>query len=64
MFDHFTVSGGAFRMDNVSKDESTPIVLVIPGLTSDSSSAVSYILFLFICLPKCWFYLPIIFFRT
>ncbi|XP_061346307.1 embryogenesis-associated protein EMB8 [Gastrolobium bilobum] len=34
------VSGGALHMDDVvSKDESTPIVIVIPGLTSDSSSA-------------------------
>ncbi|KAK7279702.1 hypothetical protein RJT34_24759 [Clitoria ternatea] len=34
------VSGGPLHMDDVvSKDESTPIVLVIPGLTSDSSSA-------------------------
>lgn len=35
-------------MDDVSKDESTPIVVVIPGLTSDSSSAVSYIMSLFV----------------
>ncbi|XP_027364071.1 embryogenesis-associated protein EMB8 [Abrus precatorius] len=34
------VSGGALHMDRVdSKDESTPIIVVIPGLTSDSSSA-------------------------
>ncbi|XP_027364072.1 embryogenesis-associated protein EMB8-like [Abrus precatorius] len=34
------VSGGACHLDDVaSKDESTPIVVVIPGLTSDSSSA-------------------------
>ncbi|KAK7270366.1 hypothetical protein RIF29_23450 [Crotalaria pallida] len=34
------VSGGAVHTDNVvSKDEPTPIVIVIPGLTSDSSSA-------------------------
>ncbi|CAL0300644.1 unnamed protein product [Lupinus luteus] len=34
------VSGGAFHTDSVfSEHESTPIVVVIPGLTSDSSSA-------------------------
>ncbi|KAK7343828.1 hypothetical protein VNO77_12876 [Canavalia gladiata] len=34
------VSGGALPMDHVvSKDDSTPIIIVIPGLTSDSSSA-------------------------
>ncbi|CAL0320530.1 unnamed protein product [Lupinus luteus] len=34
------VSGGASHTDSVvSEDESTPIVVVIPGLTSDSSSA-------------------------
>ncbi|KAH7568161.1 hypothetical protein JRO89_XS07G0249900 [Xanthoceras sorbifolium] len=32
--------GGSFSMSNaISKDDTTPIVLVIPGLTSDSSSA-------------------------
>ncbi|KAE9589135.1 putative alcohol O-acetyltransferase [Lupinus albus] len=36
------VSGGASDTDSVvSEDESTPIVVVIPGLTSDSSSAVT-----------------------
>ncbi|MED6161002.1 hypothetical protein PIB30_056652 [Stylosanthes scabra] len=33
------VSGADLRMQDVSIDESTPIVVVIPGLTSDSSSA-------------------------
>ncbi|KAL5846036.1 hypothetical protein ACOSQ3_009560 [Xanthoceras sorbifolium] len=34
------VFGGSFSMSNaISKDDTTPIVLVIPGLTSDSSSA-------------------------
>ncbi|CAJ1976812.1 unnamed protein product [Sphenostylis stenocarpa] len=38
--DHGTVSAGAIHMEDVvCKDESTPIVVVIPGLTSDSSSA-------------------------
>ncbi|XP_004496351.1 embryogenesis-associated protein EMB8-like [Cicer arietinum] len=33
------VSGNALNVDNVvTKDESTPIVILIPGLTSDSSS--------------------------
>lgn len=37
-----TVSAGAIHVEGVvCKDESTPIVVVIPGLTSDSSSAVS-----------------------
>ncbi|KAK9270785.1 hypothetical protein L1049_026369 [Liquidambar formosana] len=34
------VLGGAFHMNNtISKDDTTPIVVVIPGLTSDSASA-------------------------
>ncbi|KAK2659241.1 hypothetical protein Ddye_005774 [Dipteronia dyeriana] len=34
------VFGGSFSMSkSISKDDTTPIVLVIPGLTSDSSSA-------------------------
>jgi len=41
-----TVSASAIHMEDVvCKDESTPIVVVIPGLTSDSSSAVSYVNF-------------------
>eukprot|EP00257_Ricinus_communis_P027069 XP_025014483.1 embryogenesis-associated protein EMB8 isoform X2 [Ricinus communis] len=37
---HSDVSGGDFVMNNaISKDDTTPIVVVIPGLTSDSSSA-------------------------
>ncbi|XP_057424315.1 embryogenesis-associated protein EMB8 [Lotus japonicus] len=33
------VSGGAFHMDDVvSKEECTPVVMIIPGLTSDSAS--------------------------
>ncbi|XP_043706298.1 phospholipase ABHD3 isoform X2 [Telopea speciosissima] len=36
---HSDVSTGAFHMNNtISKDDATPIVVVIPGLTSDSSS--------------------------
>lgn len=45
--DHFTVSG-----DVASEDESVPIVVVIPGLTSDSSSQVTVsILTLFFIYP-------------
>ena len=48
---HGTVSAGAIHMEDVvSTDESTPIVVVIPGLTSDSSSAVSYIMIQFTCM--------------
>jgi abhydrolase domain-containing protein 1/3 len=32
------VSENAVHVDDVNKDESTPIVVIIPGLTSDSSS--------------------------
>ncbi|KAH7524926.1 hypothetical protein FEM48_Zijuj06G0171100 [Ziziphus jujuba var. spinosa] len=40
VFDFVTVSG-AFHMNNViSKDDTTPIMVVIPGLTSDSASAL------------------------
>jgi hypothetical protein len=40
----------------VNKDESTPIVILIPGLTSDSSAPVSYFkLVLFICVAKLYF---------
>lgn len=39
------MSDGALHMDRaVSKDDTTPLLIVIPGLTSDSSSAVSYIM--------------------
>lgn len=42
VYDRFTVSGGAFHMDDVvSKEECTPVVMIIPGLTSDSASPVS-----------------------
>ena len=34
--------------DAIPKDDTTPIVVVIPGLTSDSTSAVSSIL-----MPSC-----------
>ncbi|XP_050214365.1 embryogenesis-associated protein EMB8 isoform X2 [Mercurialis annua] len=37
---HSDVSGGNYHMnDGVAKDDTTPIVVVIPGLTSDSSSS-------------------------
>lgn len=40
---YVTVSGSVHHDDNVvTKDDSTPIVICIPGLTSDSSSPVSY----------------------
>lgn len=43
VFDLVTVSDSDVHVDGVTKDdEFTPIVVVIPGLTSDSSSAVSY----------------------
>ncbi|KAJ7969715.1 embryogenesis-associated protein EMB8 [Quillaja saponaria] len=36
----FDVSDGAFEMnDDISDDDTTPLVVIIPGLTSDSSSA-------------------------
>jgi hypothetical protein len=42
VFDHVAVSENAVHVeDAVNKDESTPIVVIIPGLTSDSSSPVS-----------------------
>jgi hypothetical protein len=41
VFDHVAVSENAVHVDDVNKDESTPIVVIIPGLTSDSSSPVS-----------------------
>ena len=48
---HGTVSAGAIHMEDVvSRDESTPIIVVIPGLTSDSSSAISYIMIHFTCM--------------
>lgn len=52
---YVTVSGSVHHDDNVvAKDDSTPIVICIPGLTSDSSSPVSYpIMLLFICVVKC-----------
>lgn len=38
------VSGGVFSTNNtIPKGDTTPIVLVIPGLTSDSDAAVSFI---------------------
>ena len=40
----FTVMGVAINMnDTIRKDDKTPIVVVIPGLTSDSASAVSFL---------------------
>lgn len=48
---HFTVSGSALHVDDVvPKGVSTPIVVAIPGLTSDSSSAVSYLCHAFLYL--------------
>lgn len=38
--------------DVASKDQTTPVVLIIPGLTSDSASPVSYIVSCF-CLSVC-----------
>lgn len=36
------VAGGTVNMNTkISKDDKTPIVMVIPGLTSDSTSPVS-----------------------
>ena len=53
----FTVMGGAINMsDTICKDDKTPIVIVIPGLTSDSASAVS---FLFVCLFPNHFMIPL-----
>ena len=38
----FTVSEDGFHMNNaISRDDATPIMVVIPGLTSDSSASVS-----------------------
>lgn len=52
---YVTVSGSVHHDDDVvTKDDSTPIVICIPGLTSDSSSPVSYpIMLLYICVVKC-----------
>lgn len=37
-----SVSGGAVRIESsISKDDTTPIVVVVPGLTSDSASPVN-----------------------
>ena len=42
LFSYFAVADGF-----ISKDASTPLVVVVPGLTSDSSAAVSfYLIFL------------------
>lgn len=42
VLNYFTVSGGALHMNSsISINETTPIMVVVPGLTSDSSSAVS-----------------------
>lgn len=37
----FTVSEGTSNTNTISKDDKTPLVVVVPGLTSDSDSAVS-----------------------
>ncbi|KAJ0025507.1 hypothetical protein Pint_07765 [Pistacia integerrima] len=50
-FVHLIASGGSLYMNNaISKDDSIPIVVVIPGLTSDSDSA--YIKHLVFCTAK------------
>jgi hypothetical protein len=51
---YFTVSGDALHMNSfISKNDTTPIMVVVPGLTSDSASAVSslsiYLFFTLIC---------------
>ena len=52
MSDYFTVSDGGRQIDDaVSRDDTTPLVVVIPGLTSDSHSPVSCIIYL--CLLTC-----------
>lgn len=44
----FTVAGGASDTDKViSRDDTTPIVVVVPGLTSDSFSSVRFLFYLF-----------------
>lgn len=46
VFEFVTVADGGFHMNNsISRDDTTPIMVVIPGLTSDSQSAVSSVLF-------------------
>lgn len=50
-----TASGGAFHVNNaISKEDTTPIVVVIPGLTSDSDSAVSSIILILSYLLISW----------
>jgi len=39
LFSYFAVADGF-----ISEDASTPLVVVVPGLTSDSSAAVSFYL--------------------
>lgn len=52
-----TVMGVPINMnDTICKDDKTPIVIVIPGLTSDSTSAVS---FPFVCLFPNHFMIPL-----
>lgn len=60
----FTVSQGALHMNHsVSKSDTTPIMVVIPGLTSDSSSPVSclstFLILFVMVLPRCF---PVILF--
>lgn len=41
----FAVAGGSYGMDeSITQDDTTPIVVVIPGLTSDSVSPVCFLL--------------------
>lgn len=40
LFSYFAVADGF-----ISKDASTPLVVVVPGLTSDSAAAVSFYIF-------------------
>lgn len=53
----YIVSRGSYQMQNsISKEDTTPIAVVIPGLTSDSSSPVSFLFqpILYNTLPKIW----------
>jgi hypothetical protein len=48
---YFTVSGGALHTNSfISKNDTTPIMVVVPGLTSDSASAVSSLFIYFFTL--------------
>ena len=57
-----TVSGGAFHINgaslpmnnSISQDETTPIVIVVPGLASSSTSHVSSFFFLYNHYSRFW----------